>query len=74
MCMYQYETREVTFNFRNMQEFLTEKGIAKQYWPEHWKLLKISHGRQVEKFKSSVLREMILESLSEQNLTLKDSI
>jgi cyclohexanecarboxylate-CoA ligase len=51
---------------KTMQEFLTQKGVAKQYWPEHVEIVEDfprTPSGKIQKFK---LREMINQSISEK--------
>ena len=55
-------------SFSELQEFLKQKGVAKQYWPEYLEVVddfpRTASGK-IQKFR---LKEKILESLSEQKL------
>ena len=55
-------------SFSEMQEFLKQKGVAKQYWPEFLEVVEDFPRTASGKIQKFLLREKILESLSEQNL------
>jgi len=49
-----------------MREFLEQKGIAKQYWPEHVEVIDEFPRTPSGKIKKFRLREMISEQMSGQ--------
>ena len=43
--------------FKTCKNYLKQKGVAKQYWPEHLEVVEEYPRTPVEKFKSSVERK-----------------
>lgn len=57
---------------QSLQEFLAEKGVAKQYWPEHVEVvddLPRTASGKIQKFR---LREMIIQRMNECNVKNKE--
>lgn len=52
--------------FAGMQAFLKEKGVAKQYWPEHLEIIDDFPRTPSGKIQKYRLREMILEKISDR--------
>ena len=59
--------------FPLLQEFLKQKGVAKQYWPEYLEIVENFPRTASGKIQKFRLKEKILQRLSEQKLNIIDS-
>nr|WP_246439347.1 AMP-binding protein [Bacillus benzoevorans] len=55
-------------NMLSLQEFLAQKGVAKQYWPEYLEVVEEFPRTPSGKIQKFRLREMILQSMTEKEL------
>lgn len=55
-------------SFPLLKEFLAQKGVAKQYWPEYLEIVEEFPRTASGKIQKFRLREMILQRVSEQKL------
>lgn len=53
-------------SFTDMQDFLRQKGVAKQYWPEYLEIVEEFPRTASGKIQKFLLREKVFHSLSEQ--------
>jgi cyclohexanecarboxylate-CoA ligase len=61
-----------SFTLEQMREYLSEKGMAKQYWPEHIEIVDefpMTPSGKVQKFR---LRQMITEKMSRDLTSIKE--